>query len=121
MRERVQNRQLHARRTELGEHAPVRELDERVHYALRVHDDVDVFIWDAKEVVSLDYLERFIRQRRAVDGDLATHLPRRMTQRVVDGRGAQLQRGPLSKRTAGRSDDQSADVLDVAAGDALQN
>ena len=36
--------------------------------------------------VRLDHLERLVRQRRAVDGDLAAHAPRRMPQRVLDRR-----------------------------------
>ena len=67
----------------------------------------------AEEEVRLDHLERLVRERRAVDGDLAAHAPGRVLQRVGDvacsNRSAdQSRKGPpdavrMSRRTsAGR-------------------
>ena len=95
MRQRVQDGQLHARHAELREHAAVDELDERVHDALRMHDDLDAVVRQAEQEVRLDDLERLVGERRAVDGDLASHAPGRMPQRVLERRVLELLGGPL--------------------------
>ena len=76
---------------------------------------------NAEQKVRLDHLERLVRQRRAVDGDLASHLPGGMPQRVVERRGLELLRRPLPKRAARRRDDHAPHLDARPAGDALEN
>src|SRR3954463_3796397 len=92
-----------------------------MHDALRVHDDFDAVVRQPKEKVRLDDLERFVRQCRAVDGDLLSHPPRGMAKRVLDGRAFELVRRPLPKRTARRGDDDTTHLDTRPARDALQD
>ena len=61
----------------------------------------------AEQEVRLDHLERLVRQRGAVDGDLASHLPRGMSQRVGERRALQLLSAPVAERTSRRGEDES--------------
>ena len=122
MRQRVQHRQLHARHAELRQHAAVDELDERVHDALRMHDDLDPIVRQPEQKVCLDHLERLVGERRAVDGDLSSHPPGRMLQRVGERRAARA--APAVHWRNGPPDAVRIDAshLDArAAGDALQD
>ena len=76
--QRIGDRHAHVRVAEVRERGAVAEQDERVDDRLRVHDDVDVLVGHAEEVVGLDDLEALVHQRRRVDGDLAAHGPRRV-------------------------------------------
>ena len=52
---------------ELGDRGAVGELDHRVHDRLRVHDDLDLVVVDAEQLVGLDHLEALVHQRGRVD------------------------------------------------------
>src|SRR4051812_34012179 len=121
MCQRIQNRKLHARNPDLRENAPIHELDERVNDALRVNDHLDAIVRNSKEKVSLDHLERLVRQCRAVDRDLSSHAPGRMVKRILERRLSETLGGPLSKRTARRGDDHAADIDALTASNALEN
>ena len=101
-------------------HAAVAELDERVHDALRVHHHLERVVRQAEQVVRLDHLERLVRERRAVHGDLPAHLPGRMTQRLVDRGLAHPLRGPLAEGPA-RAVRMSRAQSGVPPGEALEH
>ena len=112
--EGVADRQAHVRQAELGDRRPVGELDHRVDDRLRVHDHLDLVVRRAEQLVGLDHLEALVHQRAGVDGDLRTHLPRRMGQRLVDTDVGQLVGGPAAERPAARREQ---DAGDLAPGD----
>src|SRR5262245_51901294 len=99
MSKRVEDRQLHAGDTELRENAAVHEFHERVDDALRMDDDLDAIVRQPEEEMRFDHLERLVGQRCAVDSDLTSHPPRRMSERVFERRSLELLRRPLAKRS----------------------
>src|SRR5262245_29972024 len=100
MCERIQHWKLHARNAQLRQNAAVHELHERMHHALWVHHDFDAVVRETKKVVRLDYFERLVRERGAIDGDLSPHAPRRMLQRIGDGRALQAVCAPRTEWSA---------------------
>jgi hypothetical protein len=88
---------------------------------LRMHDDLDVLVRHVKQVVCLDDLERLVGQRRAVYGDLATHAPRRMTERVTDAGTIETLPAPVAKRAAAGRQHEATDLRRGASGDALED
>src|SRR5260221_1023296 len=119
--ERVQNGQLHAWRTELSHHAAVDELDERMHDALRMHDDVDALVRNAEEIVGLDHLQGLVGKRGAVHGDLRSHLPCGMPQRLLRCRIRDAVGTPVTKWTARRRQHDPADLPHGTRADRLKN
>ena len=43
--------------------------------ALRMYDDIDIFVISAEEVMSFDDLQSLVHHRGAVHRDLCTHIP----------------------------------------------
>src|SRR5262245_3959181 len=78
----ILNRQLHVRRTKLGDHRPVDEFYQRVNNRLRMNDHVDLVGSQIKEPPRLDNLQCLIHHRGRIDRDFLAHLPRRMRQGV---------------------------------------
>lgn len=50
--------------------------------ALGMHDDVNIIVVRAKEIVSFDYLKSLVHHRGTVHGDLCTHVPVWVRQRI---------------------------------------
>jgi hypothetical protein len=67
----------------------------------------------------LDYFERLVRKRRAIDGDLAPHLPCRMSERVGDSRLSDLVGVPFAKRAARRGENHASNFNAGTTTDAL--
>ena len=86
MGQRVENRQLHRGEAQLRDDAAVAELHEGMDDALRVHHDLQLVVPEAEEIVRLDHLQRLVGQRGAIHGDLLSHSPRRMPERLLHGR-----------------------------------
>src|SRR2546423_4009865 len=99
MRQRVENRKFHGRNAHLCHNTAVDELDKRVNDALRMHHDIDAIIRQVEKKMRLDYFERLVGEGRTIDRDLATHLPRRMSQGIFDGGLCQLILAPTAKRS----------------------
>ena len=72
--------------------APSAQLHEAVDERLRVHDHLDALIRDAEQMVGLHHLEALVHQRGRVDRDLASHRPRRVCERLLDGHVLELAR-----------------------------
>src|SRR5207237_2430894 len=102
MCESIEHRELHRRDAHLGEHTAVDELDEGVNYALWMDNYVDALVGKPEQEMSFDYLERLVGECRAIDGDLASHSPRRMTKRVIYSRGGESLGDTVAERSAGR-------------------
>ena len=99
----VEDRQLHGGEAQLGKDTAIPKLGEGMHHALRMHHHFQRVIWQAKQVVSFDQLQRFVRQSGTVDCDLVAHAPGRMPQGLLDrgmldSFGAPLPEGPAATR-----------------------
>src|SRR5262249_7595646 len=70
-RERVRDRGAHVRSAELCEYRAVDVFDQRMHDALRVHDDLDLRRGRPEQQTGLDELQPLVHERRGVDRDLA--------------------------------------------------
>ena len=81
-----------------------------MHDALRMDHHLERIVRQAEQVVRLDHLERLVRERRAVHGDLAAHAPRRVLERFFDRGARHPLGGPLAERPAGRGEDQAAQL-----------
>jgi hypothetical protein len=95
------------------------ELDERVDDALAVHDDLDAVHRDVEQPVRFDHLEALVHERGRVDGDLAAHIPRRVTQRVTGCHVLEVARRQVAERAAGGRENEFLDGGDVLAPKAL--
>src|SRR5687768_11208509 len=121
MRQRIQYWKLHARHAHLCDHASIHELHERMDYALRMYDNVDAIVGKTKKEMRLDHLERFVRECSRIDGDLASHRPGWMSQRILESRLLELMLAPSAKRTSRGGEDYAFDFRARSARDALKN
>src|SRR6185436_14446510 len=121
MGERIENRQFHGGDAHLCQHAAIDELDERVNDALWMHHHVDPIVRKSEQKMGLDDFERLIGESRAVDGDLASHSPRRVSQRVLDRRRRQPFDAPVAKRTTRGGQHDATNLRRRMTGDALQD
>ena len=110
MRQRIENWELHGRVSNLGQHRAVNKFGEGVNYRLTMHNDFDFVIPQAKQIVRFDHLERLVRQRGTVDGNLGSHVPGRMIQGLGDRGPCQALGVPSSKRTARCRQDETTEV-----------
>ena len=83
--------------------------------------DVDAIVRNAEQKVRLDHLERLVRQRRAVHGDLAPHLPGRMLQGVVQRRAGKTLARPRAEGSARGGEHETTHFAGRASADALEN
>src|SRR4051794_10946961 len=85
-----------------------------------MNDDFDLIRRQIEQPAGLDHFERLIHQRRRIDSDLWTHLPRRMTQCVVGGHVSEV--GPCSspERAATGCEYHAADLARLTAGKRLK-
>ena len=74
------NRELHIGNAQLGNHGAVIKLYQGMDNALRMDHDFNLFIGHIEQPVSFHYLQTFIGQCRAVDGNLFPHAPVGMLQ-----------------------------------------
>ena len=72
-------------------------------------------IWKSEQEMRLDHLERLVRERRAVDRDLAAHRPRRMRSASSTVACSEPLRAPSAKRTARRREDDSPHFRSLGA------
>ena len=107
--QRVGDRHAHVRVAEMRERGAVAQLDQAVDDRLRVHDDVDLLVRRAEQVVGLDQLEPLVHQRRRVDRDLAAHRPRRVGERLLDRDVLEVLALEAAERAARGGQDQAVD------------
>jgi hypothetical protein len=117
--EGVLDRQAHVRFGELSLHAPVDVLDKRVDDALRVVDDVDLLVPESVEPARLHDLVALVHERRRVDRDLRSHLPGRMTQRVLRRDAGERFDRHIAERAARRGERDTAHLREILAHKAL--
>ena len=67
---------------------------------LRVNDDLDVVVVQAKEVVGLDHLQALVHQGGGIDRDLAPHAPVGVAGGIGHGGLVQISRVPVAEGTA---------------------
>ena len=99
--------------------APSTILDHRVHDRLRVDHHLDRVVGDPEELVGLDDLEALVHQGRGVDGDLGSHRPGRVGERLSHADRGQILSWTAPEGSTRRGEDQSSDVALVAGPQAL--
>ena len=82
VREREGDRDAHVGVARVRERGAVAETHERVHDRGWVDDDFDPVVREPEEHMRLDQLEPLVGERRRVHGDLRTHAPGGMRQRL---------------------------------------
>src|ERR1700674_3412140 len=92
-----------------------------MHDALRMDHDLDTIIRQPEQKVRLDYLERLVRQSRAVDRDLSPHSPGWMPEGILDGGGSEALATPVSEWSARGGEDNTPHLRGWMPGDALQD
>ena len=118
-RQRELDGQPHVGRRHLGGHAAVSELGDPVDDGLGVHDHVDQVVVEPEQVVRLDHLQTLVHERCRVDGDLRSHVPRWVGQRLLDRCLGQLRPGPSSEGPARSRDNHAVEVIPTLASKAL--
>src|SRR5262245_46024338 len=81
--------------------------------ALRMNNDLDTLHLHPKKPVRLDHLTPLIKQCRGIDCDLRSHVPGRMFERLLRRDGIESCSRRFAERTAGRSEEDSANVGNV--------
>ncbi len=74
-------------------------------------DHLDLVAWNAEQPMRLDHLESLVGERRRVDGDLLSHRPGRVGERLRDSDLLELLTTPTSERASGRRQDERLDRL----------
>src|SRR2546428_6553793 len=90
-------------------------------HALRMNHDFDVLVGKPEQEMRFDYLERFVGERRAVDGDLAPHTPGWMAQRIIDRRCRESLNGPVAEWPSRSGQHDSTNLRRRMSGNALEN
>ncbi len=88
-------------------------------YALRVDDDLDLFVGEVEKPAGLDDLQPLVHQGCRVHGDLRAHTPRRVGEGSPGRDTPQLLLLPPAEGTAGARDDDPRHRLPVAGVPAL--
>ena len=65
-------------------HRTIGEFDHGMDRALRLYHNSDLIVGHGKEMMRLDHFEAFIHERGRIDRNLATHVPRRMAERLFN-------------------------------------
>src|SRR5436190_7621646 len=78
------------RSTQLRQGRAVRELDHRMHDALRMDNDFDLFHLHPEEPARLDHLQAFVEERGRIDRDLRSHVPSWMLKRLLGCDGIKI-------------------------------
>src|SRR5512141_2974492 len=89
--------------------------------ALRMHDHLDTIVIHSEKEMRLDDFECLVGERRAVDGDLASHRPRWMSPRLGQRRFFQLVVAPTADRAARCGENYSAHIGRGATTDTLKD
>src|ERR1700737_2523367 len=92
-----------------------------MHDALRMDHDLDTIVRQPEQKVRLDYLERLVRQSRAVYRDLAPHSPGWMPEGILDGGGSETLATPVSEWSARGGENHASHLGGWMPGDALQD
>src|SRR6266404_5829540 len=120
-RERVLDRVTHVRRAQLRQNRPIRELHHRMHDALRVDDHIHTIYVDIEQPPRLDHLQPLVEQGGRIDGDLLSHVPTWMLQRLRHSDLRELLAWRLPKRPARCRENQALHVPRFTAFKALEN
>lgn len=91
-----------------------------MHDALGMHDRLDAFEGSAVQPLRFDDFVAFVEERRAVDGDLGSHLPRRVTERIDCLHSLQLLFPELEEGPAARRQDELRKGRVAAEGERLE-
>src|SRR5712692_916673 len=86
-----------------------------------MYHDFDAIVRKAKQKMCFDDFEGLVGERRAVDGDLAAHLPGRVPQGIIHTRRRESLRAPAAEWSARRGEHDSTDGRRRVSGDALKD
>ena len=109
--EGVLNRQTHVGRADLGLNGAIIELDQRVDDTLGMHHYIYFIVRDLEKAMGLYDLHSLVHQSGGIDGDLVSHAPGGMLQRLLRGDMGQLIYGALAEGAAGCRQNQPCDAI----------
>src|SRR5664279_2090037 len=89
--------------------------------ALRMHQHADLTGRHVEQAAGLDHFKAFVHQRRRVDGDALSHLPRRMVQRLLHRDMSELTLRSMQKRSARRGQPDTVHLAALPAPQTLMN
>src|SRR5258705_9249834 len=69
-------------------------------HALRVDHDIDPVVWKIEQEMGLDHLQCLVRESGAVDRDLLSHPPGRVSKRILNGCRSNAVGAPVAKWAA---------------------
>ena len=98
--ESILDRKAHIRHSKLGFHCSITILHRTMNNALRMHQHLDSVGINAKEPFCLNDFKAFIHHRSRVDGNLCTHIPCRMLERIGCRDTLHLLQRELAERTS---------------------
>ena len=78
------DRNAHVGRAEMRHHRAVAVFDHAVDDRLRMHQHGELFGLDREQMMRLDQLQDLVDHGRGIDGDLGTHRPVRMLERLLE-------------------------------------
>ena len=84
----------------MGDQAPVVQPNHRMDGGLRMHNDLDLVIAQAEQVMRLNHLKALVHHRRRVDGDLGPHRPCGMREGICGHHIAEFIDGAAPERPA---------------------
>src|SRR6266700_8167347 len=86
------------------------KLYHRMHDTFGMDDHLNTLIGDIEEPIGFNHLQPFVHEGRAINGNLWSHTPGRMRQRLFDSHLFHLLEGRVAKRSARSSENQMIDL-----------
>ena len=108
------NGQAHIRHAKLCHDRAIAEFYQRMHHALAMNHDLDLFDRKPVQAHRLYDLQSLVHQGSAVDGNFGAHLPVRMPQGIRLCHLCHLFAAHAKKRAAGAGQNQVFDLLPIA-------
>jgi hypothetical protein len=90
----------HVGMAQLRQHRPISELDNRMHDALGMHNNLNLIQGNPKQPPRFDHLQALVEKSRRINCDLWAHFPGRVLQRLPRRDRIQFLGRPGSKRAA---------------------
>ena len=97
------------------------ELDHRMNLGLALDDNDDIVHTHVKQMLGFDTLKPLVHKGRRIDGDLGTHIPRGMSQRIGRGDRSKLIARATKERTTRARKPDAVRLTRILALIALEN
>ncbi len=96
-RQGVGDRGPHVGRSQLRKHGAIEVFDSGMHDALGMDDNLDLLGQHAEQQAGLDELQSLVHEGRGIHGNLASHHPVGMSDRLLGSRGGDGLAGPVTE------------------------